>query len=227
MSMKLLPRETLGECRYDLSIRLAPHIRLALDMLNLGILFVSSDGRMLVANRAARGLLQLRRGLFIHNGRLHAEAPRATERLHAQIRAATEAQRGAAHGGAVALALPRSGGRPMMTLILACHGEVMSGGTHPSAILFIDDPAGQPEVNESYLASAYSLTPAETRLLRGLISGKRLAACAREGGITLFTAKGYLKQIFSKTGATRQADLMRLVLADPIMRLTAVQPERP
>jgi DNA-binding CsgD family transcriptional regulator len=67
------------------------------------------------------------------------------------------------------------------------------------------------------------LTPAETRLLRSLLDGKRLADYARDADIGLFTAKGYLKQIFSKTGASRQADLVRLVLADPILRLVAMR----
>jgi len=42
---------------------------------------------------------------------------------------------------------------------------------------------------------------------------------AEGAGITLNTAKTHLKQIFAKTGSRRQSDLIRLILADPVLRL--------
>jgi len=79
----------------------------------------------------------------------------------------------------------------------------------------------RPDIDERHVALAYGLTRAETRL-GALLDGKRLGDYAREAGITLFTAKGYLKQIFIKTGVNRQADLVRLILGDPALRLVAM-----
>jgi DNA-binding CsgD family transcriptional regulator len=60
------------------------------------------------------------------------------------------------------------------------------------------------------VAAAFGLTPAETRLLASLYAGSTLAETAAALGIAGTTAKTHLEHIFLKTGATRQADLMRL-----------------
>jgi DNA-binding CsgD family transcriptional regulator len=54
------------------------------------------------------------------------------------------------------------------------------------------------------------LTPAETRVLASLLAGRTLAETAVTLDIAPSTAKTHLDNIFSKTGVTRQADLMRL-----------------
>jgi DNA-binding CsgD family transcriptional regulator len=65
----------------------------------------------------------------------------------------------------------------------------------------------------------YGLTGAEARLLQALVRGERVGTYAKNAGITLNTAKGYLKQLFSKTQTRRQSDLLRLVLSNPLLRL--------
>jgi len=60
------------------------------------------------------------------------------------------------------------------------------------------------------MAATYGLTPAETRVLTSLLAGRTLAQTAKALGIAPNTAKTHLTSIFSKTGVTRQADLMRL-----------------
>ncbi len=60
-------------------------------------------------------------------------------------------------------------------------------------------------------AGRYRLTPAEARLAQALSGGEALAEAASRFAITAATARSQLKAIFAKTGATRQADLVRLV----------------
>ncbi len=206
-----------------LGVRLSTHICSAIDVLNLGIVFVDGDSRILYANRAAKHLLRDRKGLTVYNGLLRAETPKGTQALARQLRVALSAGPcgGLAEAGAVAL--PTSSGRSLTVLVFPCRNDLTLGSEDPTAILFISDPAAQPEIDEHYIARLYDLTPAEARLLRALLDGKRLSDYAREAGIALFTVKGYLKQIFSKTGASRQADLVRIVLADPILRLVPTQ----
>jgi DNA-binding CsgD family transcriptional regulator len=219
MHVNASPRKPAQTDDEDLASQVMPHVRAAMDMLNLGIVFVSADGRILFANRAARRLLRRRRGVVDHHGQLRAETPRATQTLYRQLRAALSAPE---HHRGVVVALPTANRRPLTALIVACRSDLIAGCEAPPAVVFIGDPAARPDMNEAYIARVHDLTPAETRLLRSLLEGKRLVDHARESGITLFTAKGYLKQIFGKTGATRQADLVRLVLADPILRLVAI-----
>jgi DNA-binding CsgD family transcriptional regulator len=65
----------------------------------------------------------------------------------------------------------------------------------------------------------YGLTPAEARLTMALLAGRRLADYAAEQKISLNTAKYYLKEVFTKTGHTRQADLLRDLLINPVLGL--------
>jgi len=60
------------------------------------------------------------------------------------------------------------------------------------------------------MATAYGLTPAETRLLANLLAGHTLAETADALAIAMTTAKMHLESIFSKTGTHRQAELMLL-----------------
>jgi DNA-binding CsgD family transcriptional regulator len=57
-----------------------------------------------------------------------------------------------------------------------------------------------------------SLTPAETRIAIALFKGQSVEAYAKEAGISINTARWYVKQIYAKTGVKRQTELIRLLL---------------
>jgi DNA-binding CsgD family transcriptional regulator len=60
------------------------------------------------------------------------------------------------------------------------------------------------------MAAAFELTRAETRVLANLLAGRTLVESAATLRIAASTAKTHLDSIFSKTGVSRQADLVRL-----------------
>jgi DNA-binding CsgD family transcriptional regulator len=60
------------------------------------------------------------------------------------------------------------------------------------------------------MTPAFDLTPAETRVLASLLGGHTLADTAIALRVAGATARTHLENIFSKTGVSRQADLMRL-----------------
>jgi DNA-binding CsgD family transcriptional regulator len=57
-----------------------------------------------------------------------------------------------------------------------------------------------------------SLTPAETRLAIALFKGQGVEAYAKEAGISINTARCYVKQIYAKTGVNRQSELIHALL---------------
>ncbi|MEJ0097095.1 MAG: helix-turn-helix transcriptional regulator [Bauldia sp.] len=59
------------------------------------------------------------------------------------------------------------------------------------------------------MAVAYDLTPSETRVLAFVLEGKTLSATADLLQISENTVKTHLRNIFAKTGLSRQADLVR------------------
>lgn len=58
----------------------------------------------------------------------------------------------------------------------------------------------------------FGLTPTEARLAVLLAEGASLQNVAEQLEITEQTARTYCKRIFGKTGTSRQADLVRLVI---------------
>lgn len=61
-------------------------------------------------------------------------------------------------------------------------------------------------------AELFGLTARESSVLLAIAEVGGVPATARALGLSEGTVKGYLKSIFQKTGATRQADLVKLVL---------------
>lgn len=79
--------------------------------------------------------------------------------------------------------------------------------------VIIHDPDQQIRIDEDALRTAYQTTASEARICSLLAGGERLEDVAAQLGITPHTARTHLKRIFEKTGATRQAELMKVVLS--------------
>ena len=62
------------------------------------------------------------------------------------------------------------------------------------------------------LADLFELTPAEANLAILLARGLSLAEVSEAQSISQHTARAQLKSIFAKTGVSRQAELVRLVI---------------
>lgn len=71
-----------------------------------------------------------------------------------------------------------------------------------------------------HLAQLFSLTPREVAVLMPLLQGRTIEMVASELGITEMTARTHLKRLMTKTGTSRQVDLVQTVLkAMPPIRL--------
>ncbi|MCI5073658.1 helix-turn-helix transcriptional regulator [Oricola sp.] len=62
-------------------------------------------------------------------------------------------------------------------------------------------------------AADHGLTPAETRLVESLLAGASVAEHAESLGISNNTARVHMQRVLEKTGARRQAELVRMLLA--------------
>jgi DNA-binding CsgD family transcriptional regulator len=74
------------------------------------------------------------------------------------------------------------------------------------------DPRQCPAESEAALMRRqFGLSPRQAKLTALLFSGRSVKEAACALGITEGSARQYLKEIFRKTGARRQADLVRIV----------------
>ena len=89
------------------------------------------------------------------------------------------------------------------------------GAQKPGAVLFVSDPEQPLEIRPGILVSLYALTPAEERLVFGLVAGKQIEDLSDELGTSAHTLRSQLKSIFRKTGTKRQTEVIKLVLTGP------------
>lgn len=83
--------------------------------------------------------------------------------------------------------------------------DIFDGAT----AIFVVTPLSSPKAPEDSLIQAlYDLTPAEARVARGVVEGETVANLARRFGVSHETIRSQLKNVFSKTGVQRQADLV-------------------
>jgi DNA-binding CsgD family transcriptional regulator len=65
------------------------------------------------------------------------------------------------------------------------------------------------------ISEIYGLTDAEAKLSAALANGHSLEEIAKQRNVTMATLRSQLKTCFRKTGTTRQAEVVKLILSGP------------
>jgi DNA-binding CsgD family transcriptional regulator len=113
-------------------------------------------------------------------------------------------------------------GRRLSVLVAPLRRDDCSyGPTDASAVVFANASRSRTPSAAATVGKLYRLTPAEKRLLEALLQGERIAGYANRVGISTNTANTQLKQIFAKTGTSRQSELMRQISSDPVASLVS------
>jgi DNA-binding CsgD family transcriptional regulator len=81
------------------------------------------------------------------------------------------------------------------------------------ALLVLVPVALEGQVDARILQGLFDLTPAEARVARGLMVGSTVDAISMANGTSAETVRTQLKSVLSKTGTTRQAELVALLSA--------------
>ena len=197
--------------------------RLAYEMfetLAVAALLVDAAGRVMYANQAAERLLTSGDGLRLSQGRLAALDIKEEKSLLQAVNTAARIAGGDAAPAIDALRVRRIRKSPLSVLVVPfCNHDSVDISSDALAIVFANEPESRYPPATPALTALYRLTPAEARLLEALLQGERIADYAAKVGISTNTANTQLKQLFVKTGTSRQADLVRHVLSDPISYL--------
>ncbi len=223
-----------GERERNLVQRIAPHlnraIRLyarlsrttserdlyagAVDQLAVATIILDEKGRLLNTNAVARAMLAEADGLGLHDHRLHIDGRDINRELQDALQTIIEAQQRGESSVVRALRIPRSSGRSDLGLVIrpVPGSEWGEGQASPCAAVFISDPDLRESASQATLGELFGLTPAEANLAILLSRGLSLAEASETQNISQHTARAQLKAIFSKTGVSRQAELVRLVL---------------
>jgi DNA-binding CsgD family transcriptional regulator len=186
-----------------------------IDQLPIGILLVDDEGQMLAANRSALHSVQPDHGLEMRDGRLHAQDPVENRWLHSLLaKAVAPESRGTLDPASAMGITPPDGETPLPVLISPLSApEFEVEGPEAAAVVFLGDTQLARVTGVNMLRNIYGLTGAEAELARLLAEGLSLEEASLRREVKLTTARSQLKQVFAKTGAKRQGDLVRIVLS--------------
>ncbi len=189
-----------------------------LDRLDRAVVVTDDAGTIRFANRAAERLLSTGDGIDATNGRIRANQSRDTDALHEAISRVSATAIGEGMAATDAVSIVRAQAEVPLAIIAeplsASHGAKLGQASRPGALLFIGDSVATTCPSPDRLRIVYGLTRAEARLTALIVEGRALADAAASLGVSENTAKFHMKSVFGKIGVSRQAQLMRRVLAD-------------
>ena len=197
-----LPLSALQRIGSAMTSALATKVALtstALDCMCFGVALVESDGKVLLANRAANAALEKQDGLALVGGRLT-----LTHGNNAHLARTLDES-----ACSRALRVPKRTGGDYLMLVtpLAMHDELLLDRAH---LVVIDDPANDPPDHTEVLGELFELTPAQARVAWHIACGDTTTEIAELLDVSITTVKTHLRELFAKTNTGRQADLARL-----------------
>jgi DNA-binding CsgD family transcriptional regulator/PAS domain-containing protein len=186
----------------------------AVAQLAVASIILDEQARVLSANPVAQALLDQDDGLTLKGQRLHIEGRDINKELQQAVSSIVLAQHQGHPSVVKALRVPRSSGRSDLGLVVrpVPVSEWSEGQSSPIAVVFVSDPDLHESASRQTLADLFELTPAEANLAILLARGLSLAEVSEAQSISQHTARAQLKSIFAKTGVSRQAELVRLVI---------------
>jgi DNA-binding CsgD family transcriptional regulator len=184
----------------------------ALDGLSAGTLFVDSSGRITHANAAGRAMIAAGNVLHASHGRLIASDPDVDRALRNIYLAAATGDAAIGITGVAVPLIARDGERYVAHVLPLSSGARRGAGVGyaAAAALFVQKAALATRSPPEAIAKTYKLTPMEVRVLLAIVEVGGVPEVAETLGIAESTVKTHLKRLYEKTGASRQADLVKL-----------------
>jgi DNA-binding CsgD family transcriptional regulator len=164
-------------------------------------------------NSAGHAMLVAADFLHASGGRLVANEPRADRLLGDVFLASARADAEVGTSGISVPLTARDGDRHVAHVLpLTSGARRPTGSTYrASAALFIHKASLETPSPPEIIATTYELTPTELRVLLAIVEVGGVPDTAEALGVAEATVKTHLSRLFQKTGASRQAGLVKLV----------------
>jgi DNA-binding CsgD family transcriptional regulator len=187
-----------------------------LDRMPYGMLLLDKDGLIVHSNRPADLMIAQKDGLLADQRQLRAASAKETRQIRAQVLASVGGGERFAQVSTGILNVSRhSANRPYELLITPLRDEPSGPfeGTPAYAVVLIGDSEAMGWPTPQTLQRLYELTPREAEVATMIVEGQGVTRAADTLKVSVETVRSHLKQVMRKTGTSRQAELVRLVLS--------------
>ena len=182
------------------------------------VLLLERGGKVTFANKAARAMAASADAFLLRDRQLEIldrDGDTAFQRLVAGAVGALQ-NLDAPRGGVMRLAR-RSGKGSYTVTVAPIKSEESWIGHEPMALVLVADPDVTPKPPKEVLARLFGFTAAETRVAERLMMGDSPEQVAAFLQVKTATARWHLASIYRKTGTSRQAEAVRLLLSLAMM----------
>ncbi len=185
----------------------------ALDGLSTSMYLVDADGRLIHANAAGRVLLAEDDILGSAGGRLVACDARVQRTLREIFAAAGQGDAAVGIKGIAVSLAGRDGERYVAHALPLASGARRRAGIDRASVaaLFVRRAALVASSASQVIGETFKLTPTELRVLLAITEVGGIPEVATAFGVADTTVRTHVNRLFEKTGASRQADLVKLV----------------
>lgn len=190
-------------------------MREVIDRIPTGIVLIDETGHVAALNDSALLSIENHEGIRVENGRLFVDDPETDQWLNQAIQEACDPEmRTVRDPERRVMNGHRSTSNGQTPLLVTPLLSPASESTIPDAVamVFLGKPKLARGTSLTLLQNLYGLTRAEAEITQLLADGLSLEEAAERRTVTLNTARSQLKRVFSKTGAKRQSDLVRIVI---------------
>ena len=192
----------------------------ALDRLRVGVILLDGGGKPVHLNRAAERLATGHSGFTAGRGGLSVSSATETARLRGLIDDAAGSATGqsSAPGGCLRVRAAGSGEATLRFQVIPLPRGLSERTWEQflpgSCVAVFISASGGPRLSWTRVAAMHGITRAEARLASMLADGISLEEAAEALLVSIQTVRSQLKSVFAKTGVTRQAELVALLLTD-------------
>jgi DNA-binding CsgD family transcriptional regulator len=182
-----------------------------LDSLSAGLFLIDAKGLLVHANAAGRGILGADDFLRSIGGRLVARDTKINRTLQDIFANSGDLEIGSK---AIALLLTAQGRECYVAHVLPLAAAARRRAGAPgkvAAAVFVRRATLEIPSSPDVIRRAYQLTPTELRVLLAIVNIGGIPEVATALGVAGTTIKTHVGRLFEKTGAGRQADLVKVV----------------
>ena len=184
-----------------------------LNRLTSSVYLTDRHGQIVYMNRAAKRQVDTSNAIRVANSHLSPIDHKARLALDTAINEATGDEADLRTSG-FTIALPGKDNAGLIATVLPlAGGEPESGAFSGMVAIFVQDPIVMPHFPGDAFAELYGLTSSELRVLLAMVPGLSVKEAAKVLGIGENTAKTHLQHIHSKTGTSKQTELVHLFMS--------------